>query len=642
MTIWVYDKTFTKKAIVDGYSSIIWTNRYKENGDCEIYLPINKSSLNTYKIGYFLVRTDDNMICRINKIEIQTSAEDGDYLVVTGVDLKSILDQRIIWGTQYTSSSVNTMEKFIRQIIYKSLGQGADEDRKISIGGKYIQLGTQRNFPEKSVGQVSYANVGEYIREYCEQYGRGYRLVYYQNNFYVNLFQGTDRTDSVIFSTFLDTLNASDYTDDESDLANVVLVGGEGEGKNRILRQGGSAKGINRYEIFVDDDGNSKTISFEELVDQYPREDVAPYTGYGRPDRDQDTGKWYYLMRVLDVQIFDLAQYQWLQRNYGYLGITYEDDSGNAFYQITKQAPNGEPQKDIYIASLPEYVSNEEPGDAVLKNIIYYQYLLNDGFTELGEHGSEKTFECTVIPNSSYTYKTDYNLGDKVKVDNGYGVELDADIIEVIESEDENGYNIELTLQAYFPEKAGFIPPNPPQDVTASARPAYNTITWTSLSAENFEVWRCEGTDDTRYIEKILDADINDFDGEVYRVYDTHIGSPYTYYYRVIAIENGAKSMYSQEASCTGNPYPSIPQNLAAEALSNYKIKLTWRSVRGATSYNIYRRSGNTYEFLNDTVDTEYTDSGLSQDTYYYKVSAVNGGVYEGELSSPVHQTAHS
>jgi hypothetical protein len=44
----------------------------------------------------------------------------------------------------------------------------------------------------------------------------------------------------------------------------------------------------------------------------------------------------------------------------------------------------------------------------------------------------------------TYEYKTDYDLGDVVKIINEYGIEAEARVTEVMESEDnENGYTIE-------------------------------------------------------------------------------------------------------------------------------------------------------------------------------------------------------
>ncbi len=51
---------------------------------------------------------------------------------------------------------------------------------------------------------------------------------------------------------------------------------------------------------------------------------------------------------------------------------------------------------------------------------------------------------------SNYKYRLDYNLGDKVKIVNEYGIKATATITEITEVEDENGYSIFPTLSEWM------------------------------------------------------------------------------------------------------------------------------------------------------------------------------------------------
>ena len=73
----------------------------------------------------------------------------------------------------------------------------------------------------------------------------------------------------------------------------------------------------------------------------------------------------------------------------------------------------------------------------------------------LDERGGEKLaevkpivkFEGEVLLDGNYVYKQDFNLGDVVTVENKkYGVFINTRIIEILESEDENGYVITPTF----------------------------------------------------------------------------------------------------------------------------------------------------------------------------------------------------
>lgn len=85
---------------------------------------------------------------------------------------------------------------------------------------------------------------------------------------------------------------------------------------------------------------------------------------------------------------------------------------------------------------------------------------------------------------------------------------------------------------------------------------------------------------------------------------------------------------------------PAAPTGLAATA-GHKQVSLSWNSVAGATSYNVKRAttSGGPYTTVGPGITgANYLDSGLANGTtYYYVVSAVNGG---GESANSSQKTA--
>ena len=69
---------------------------------------------------------------------------------------------------------------------------------------------------------------------------------------------------------------------------------------------------------------------------------------------------------------------------------------------------------------------------------------LPEGTQTLTGSQIEQRFDGTInVNNSVYQYKTNFNLGDLVTVqDNAIGLYINTRIIEVIETQDSNGYNI--------------------------------------------------------------------------------------------------------------------------------------------------------------------------------------------------------
>ena len=79
----------------------------------------------------------------------------------------------------------------------------------------------------------------------------------------------------------------------------------------------------------------------------------------------------------------------------------------------------------------------------------YNDMLFTRGFEKLAECQIVKAFSGEVEPMTTYQYKRDYDLGDIVTVDNGYGVTANPRIIEIIECWDDTGYKVIPTFEKW-------------------------------------------------------------------------------------------------------------------------------------------------------------------------------------------------
>lgn len=422
--LYVLDKNLNTVGIIDSYRSLIWANRYDQTGDCELYTIANDANINLLQDGYYLIRSDDEMVCQIKKIEIDTSAEEGNYLIITGFDVKRFLDQRIIWSTMNCNGNV---EDFIRLMVQNSICTPALTGRQMqkANGDQLVFLGDKANFKQSMTEQVSFKNVGEKVREYCQTYKWGYKMTLGAAKLWFQIYEGTDRTNEVIFSDAYENLSSTKYVDDKSNMGNVALVGGAGEGPTRSRNVYGYEEGVERFELFVDAKDIAKTITYEVLTNTYP---LASDGGQGYIDTEGSS--YVYKMGYINIQVVDSDQLTWLQTNFPGGVILYID--GQQYYQCY----------DPVIADLPS--SNPTSNsNVVLRDIIYSVYLLNRGSQKVAEFGEKKTFEGSVIPDVTFVYKQDYFLGDLVTVENEYGISGSARIVEVVEVMDENGYRIE-------------------------------------------------------------------------------------------------------------------------------------------------------------------------------------------------------
>lgn len=99
------------------------------------------------------------------------------------------------------------------------------------------------------------------------------------------------------------------------------------------------------------------------------------------------------------------------------------------------------------------------------------------------------------------------------------------------------------------------------------------------------------------------------------------------YYYKVRAYKYiGTKKIYGGYSIVdSAKPLPLVPTNFKAVFASENTAKLSWKSVSGASGYQICRATSKTgtYTAIKNTAATSYSNAGLtSGKTYYYKVRA--------------------
>lgn len=258
MDIYVLNKELKIVGIVDSYISIIWTTRYFTYGDFELYISADKTMLELLKVGRYLVRDKDIKsdgfynVMMIKNREIVTNAEEGDHLIVTGYDLKSIIHQRVIPEQTILSGEVETcIDSLIDENIINSSINARNVNNLIIGNNTIINTYTMKQ-------QITGKNLGEAVTDICTTYGYGYDVYINNGNFVFYVYEGANRSYGqttnpyVVISSQYDNLLSSDYQVKMDDFANVAVVAGEGEGTARKKVTVGTAQGLERYEVWLD------------------------------------------------------------------------------------------------------------------------------------------------------------------------------------------------------------------------------------------------------------------------------------------------------------------------------------------------------------------------------------------------------
>lgn len=286
MELYVLNRDFEIINYIDTFVSLEWVKRYFDTGDFVLNCVADMNIIKSLQKRNYLVREDDERIMIIEKINITTSAENGNTVNVSGRSIESILGRRIVWK-QTNSKSSETVEQFIRRLVDENVINPTDPKRKIPN----LILGELKGFTEKIEKQVTGDNLLTVIKEICQAYNYGFKITMNEAGYLVfDLYKGIDRSYNqsinpyVVFSNDFDNIINTEYEYDETNISNVALIGGEGEGTDRKYQSIGDSEGFDRYELFVDandissNNGEISLTDYNNLLIERGNEKIAENT----------------------------------------------------------------------------------------------------------------------------------------------------------------------------------------------------------------------------------------------------------------------------------------------------------------------------------------------------------------------------
>nr|DAY85966.1 MAG TPA: hypothetical protein [Caudoviricetes sp.] len=274
------------EAVCDSFSSLLWDIEYYKCGEFEVYIAASPRNIEIFQTGRIVGRDDDKEhFGLIESVELETDAEDGDYLIVKGRFLMCLLERRIIYPTL----------NFTTMTTYGMIIQKAVESNALASGNRLIpglKLGEIQGacWSQTTKLQVSYENLMEWIYTICEKIGgtaniRLSKIAEEQYEMIFDLLQGADRSmmqegnPHIVFSDSYNNLLSFTYFTDTSIKKNFAYVLGKGEGEQRkrtTFYYGDEPEQLNRYEVYVDakdisdeeqENGETKPISDAEYIE---------------------------------------------------------------------------------------------------------------------------------------------------------------------------------------------------------------------------------------------------------------------------------------------------------------------------------------------------------------------------------------
>lgn len=304
MNIELLDTNFDTVYFIDSYESFIWTERYSECGEFELYTPITNDLVNNVQNGYYISIDESDRLMIVETVEIETDIENGSHLKITGRSLESILDRRVIWPSITLDGSLQTQ---IKNLITRNAISPSDSLRKIP--GLYFKTITDNYIDSLDLQiQCLGENLYEVIVEICRAYNLGFKLIKTDDGLEFSLYSGSDRSDDIEFSPVFDNLLNSDYIESTNSYKNTIYVIGDEEGGSLNWEQVGDKSGLDRREMYLeandvqrestDESGNTVTVDgdlYDNLLIQKGKEELANNSHIASFDGNVDYNKGYAL-----------------------------------------------------------------------------------------------------------------------------------------------------------------------------------------------------------------------------------------------------------------------------------------------------------------------------------------------------------
>ena len=277
------NNSFIQQAIIDDYQECSFEDNLYEAGQFSITINFNIPNSQLFQRGLFIRFGSSWKFGEITRIQdkIDKDGKGSQYRIITGFDARYILKRRVIKNMNSNGLWVMTGkgEIVLRNLINDQCGTNAENKRKLpiinTIPSSSSAIGKEYSASEQ------FSNLYEICKTIATQSEIGWRLEFNGINLNLVCFNGTDRTQTVQFSTSFDSLANGEFIDSSESFSNAIYVGGKGQNDDRDIYEGESAiegnspSGLDRYESW--DNQSSMTTESE-----YETEALSMLNQYGQ------------------------------------------------------------------------------------------------------------------------------------------------------------------------------------------------------------------------------------------------------------------------------------------------------------------------------------------------------------------------
>ena len=274
------NNSFSQIAIIDGFQEVSFEHNLYSAGTFTITINYNIPNALLFKRGMFIqFGSDPYDFGEILSIRdsIGQDGKGSQIRTITGYDARYIFKRRVI-----KSLNANGMWKMtakgelcLRNLVADQCGANAEEKRRLPIINT-IPSAENAKGKEYSVSE-QFSNLYEVCKTIATQSEIGWRVKFENGSLALECFEGTNRSNTVQFSTDFDSLRDGEFSDSSESFSNAVYIGGKGQNDERDIYEGedGTPNGLDRFEAW---DDQSQMTTTEE----YTAEALSMLTQYGQ------------------------------------------------------------------------------------------------------------------------------------------------------------------------------------------------------------------------------------------------------------------------------------------------------------------------------------------------------------------------
>lgn len=279
--IHIFTPEMTHIGVIADYESLIFTHKFYEVGNFEMYININKNYTEDL-VKFNVIQVGDNEditgIITHRSLPLDDSGYSGETLFIKGITLKGLAQNRSIVpdsNKAFMSFSGN-QEYIMKQFVYKNMINATDKDRNIPG----VVLGKDKGLGKQDRWRGRYENLADKLTEIGMYSNLGWDIKFnnHKKTYTFDVLQGVDRTignserSHVVFELEFGNILSREYTEDISNTKNVIYAGGQGDLEEKLIQKAGKAKGFKRIEAYqdfsnIEDVDELKSIAEQTILD---------------------------------------------------------------------------------------------------------------------------------------------------------------------------------------------------------------------------------------------------------------------------------------------------------------------------------------------------------------------------------------